>query len=49
MKRILLVAVCGSLLTACGKQDQDGVQGPTGNVENDFVFVEGGTFPLEGS
>jgi major membrane immunogen (membrane-anchored lipoprotein) len=37
MKRILLLAVCSSLLTACGKQDKAGVEGPTGNVEDDFV------------
>ena len=41
MKRILLLAVCSSLLTACGKQDKAGVEGPTGNVEDDFVFVKG--------
>lgn len=49
MKRILLLAVCGSLLTACGKQDKDGVQGPTGNVEDDFVFVEGGAYQMGAS
>lgn len=49
MKRILLLAVCSSLLTACGKQDKAGVEGPTGNVEDDFVFVKGGTYQMGAS
>lgn len=43
MKKILLLAsIC--LLAGCGKQANYESQGPTGNVDDDFVLVKGGTY-----